>query len=297
MKKILAIVMAFVLVFAFAACGGKEEAVNTTAGTTFDQAALDAEFEAALKEQENATQATAVVTEVVTEVVTNAEGETEIATEIATEVVTEAPKGLTSKDIAAIVAFYNAAEKKTEEAGAPAGNQTMKLGAGGIKGDGAVGAVLSIVQPVIESTLEKNSNPSDYIPGRGELLASDVKSATAISKDGKTTIRMEIKDQIDGPNAVDGHSTGPVARAIGTLGNIDGALSELGATISEGRENVQLKYTNAYIECVIDEATGTVVSGHWHHTVNIVITNAKLHLVVNINLKNLDAAVEYDVVI
>lgn len=283
MKKILALVLVFASIFAFAACGGDEEIITTT----FDQAALDAEYEEALKNTQ------AAVTNVVTEVATNAEGQTEIVTEI----VTEAPKGLTSKDIAAIVEFYNAAEKKTEEAGAPAGNQTMALGASGIQGDGAVGAVLNIVEPVIKSTLEKNSNPSDYIPGKGVLQASDVSSATAISKDGKTKIRMEIKSQKDGPDAPDGDTTGPVARAIGTLGNIDGALTELGATISEGRENVELNYTNAYIECVIDEETGTIVSGHWHHTVNIKITNAKLHLVVNIKLKNLDAAVEYDVVI
>jgi hypothetical protein len=286
MKKILALVLAFAVVFAFAACGKKEEA-PTTVETTFDQAALDKEFEEALKNTQ------AAVTKVEEAVVTNAEGQTEIVT----EVVTEAPKGLTSQDIAAIVEFYNAAEKKTEEAGAPAGMQTMKLGASGIQGDGAVGAVLGIVEPVIKSTLEKNSNPSDYIPGKGVLEANDVSKATAISKNGKTTIRMEIKSQTDGPDAPDGDTTGPVARAIGTLGNIDGALTELGATIKEGRENVKLKYTNAYIECVVDEATGTIVSGHWHHTVNINITNAKLNLVVNINLKNLDAAVEYDVVI
>lgn len=295
MKKILAIVLAFAMLFAFAACGGKEDNAPAAETTTYNQAALDAEFEEALKNTQVAV--TSVQENVVTEIATNAEGQTEIVTEVVTEVVTEAPKGLTSKDVAAIVAFYNAAEMKTEEAGAPAGNQTMKLGAKGIQGDGAVGAVLSIVEPVIQSTLEKNSNPSDYIPGKGVLKPEDVSSATAISKDGKTTIRMEIKNQTDGPDAPDGDTTGPVARAIGTLGNIDGALSELGATIEEGRENVQLKYTNAYIECVVDEATGTIISGHWHHTVNISITNAKLHLVVNIKLKNLDAAVEYDVVI
>lgn len=284
MKKILALVLAFATIFAFAACGKDDVTVTET---TFDQAALDKEFEEALKNTQ------AAVTEIVTEVATNAEGQTEIVT----EVITEAPKGLTSQDIAAVVEFYNAAEKKTEEAGAPAGMQTMKLGANGIQGDGAVGAVLGIVEPVIKSTLEKNSNPSDYIPGKGVLEAGDVSKATAISKNGKTTIRMEIKNQTDGPDAVDGDTTGPVARAIGTLGNIDGALSELGATIQEGRENVKLTYTNAYIECVIDEETGTIVSGHWHHTVNISITNAKLNLVVNIKLKNLDAAVEYDVVI
>lgn len=293
MKKILALVLVFATVFAFAACGKKDEVTVTE--TTFDQAALDKEFEEALKNTQAAV--TKVEENVVTEVATNAEGQTEIVTEIVTEVVTEAPKGLTSQDIATIVEFYNAAEKRTEEAGAPEGNQTMALGASGIQGDGAVGAVLNIVEPVIKSTLEKNSNPSDYIPGKGVLEAGDVSKATAISKDGKTKIRMEIKNQTDGPDAPDGDTTGPVARAIGTLGNIDGALSELGATIEEGRENVKLTYTNAYIECVIDEETGKIVSGHWHHTVNISITNAKLHLVVNIKLKNLDAAVEYDVVI
>ncbi len=294
MKKILAIVLAFAMLFAFAACGGKEEAPSTTAGTTID---YDAEFEEAMKNTQAAV--TKVQENVVTEVATNAEGQTEIVTEVVTEVVTEAPKGLTSQDIAAIVAFYNTAEKKTEEVGPPAGSQTLRLGSEGITGDGAVAKALGnkLVMGAIENALESNSNPSDYIPGKGVLEVDDVSKATAISKDGKTTIRMEIKKQTDGPDAPDGDTTGPVARAIGTLGNIDGALDALGAEITKGRENVKLIYTGAYIECVVDEATGTIISGHWHHTVNINIVNATLKLIIPINIKTLNAAVEYDVVI
>ncbi len=295
MKKVLALLLVFTTLFAFAACGGKDEEGTTgTPETTVDQAALDKEFEEALKNTQ------AAVTEIATDVVTNAEGQTEIVT----EVVTEEAKGLTSQDPAAIADFYNKAVAATivEDANGnasyiPKGKQTMVLSKP-IDGDGVLGAILKVLQPAVDKALSNNSKETNWIPGgkEGDLLASDITKATAISKDGKTTLTIQLKQQVDGPDC-DGNTAGPVARGISTLGNIDGALKELGAELTEGRDTVKLTYKNARIKCVIDEETGRIISGEWFYTVDIFIGNAKAKLGISANLKNLTAAIDYKVVI
>ncbi len=301
MKKILALVLVFATVFAFAACGKKEEATVTE--TTLDAAALDKELEEALKNTQAAV--TKVEENVVTEVATNAEGQTEIVTEIVTEVVTEASKGLTSGDAALIADYYNKAVAATivEDANGnatliPKGWQTMILSKK-IDGKGAIGTILKVLQPVVDKVLADNAKETTWIPGgkEGDLLATDIQKGTAISKDGKTTLTIMIKEQVDGPDC-DGNTAGPVARGISTLGSIDTALEALGATLSSGRDTVKLTYKDAYIKCVIDEETGRIESGTWFYTVDIYIGDAQAKLAgIPANLKELTAAIDYKVVI
>lgn len=205
-------------------------------------------------------------------------------------------KGLNSTDPAAVAAFYNKAVHATEKA-APKGHQTMKLD-GGITGDGALGAVLKVASPIIQSTLEKNSTDTDYIPGHEEdLLASDIKSCSAVSKGGVTTLTIMLKDQKDGPEA-DAHKAGPVARGIGTLGNVNSAVEELGAELYSGRETISLLYNDSYIkQLTIDENTGKITHGTWHYKVNVTIGNAEIKLGLKFTAKNLKACIDYSVVI
>ncbi len=297
MKKILAILLAASMLFAFAACGGNTEDETTVPETTED---IFADLEADLTEAAtdapavDATDAPAVdATEAASEAVSE---DASAADASAVETTVAESKGLNSTNIEEVVAYYNAAVVKTDEAGPTAGQSTMKLDAE-ITGDGVLGAVLGVAQPIIEDTLAKNSTPTDDIPGRGTLKASDVVKAVATSKNGKTTIAIQLKEQVDGPDAPNGTDTGAVARGIGTLGNIDGALEALGATISEGRETVKLTYRDASIKCVIDEETGKITSGTWKHKIDVDIKDAKLNLVVNINAKNLHTVIAYEVVI
>lgn len=291
MKKILAILMAFAMVFAFAACNKDKEdadAPKATAAPTKSQAEIDAEKQAILDKINQG--------EPATEVVTNIDDSGEIVTEIVTEA---APAGFNSVDPAEIAAFYVAASNKTRDDGKePAGHQTMAL-AGEISGDGAIGTVLEVLNPIVEDVLADNSTSTDYIPGasRGDLQASDISDCYATTDEsGKTTVYIKLKSQTDGPDC-DGHEAGPVARGIGTLGSIDTALEALGAEINSGRDTVKLTYRDAYIECVVDE-NGYIVSGTWHYIVDINIGNAKAKIsFLSANLKNLKAAVEYTVVI
>lgn len=293
MKKFLALILALAFVFSLAACSNNNEEITTTAVTDIfaDESAPDTTAASAADESSVAPESTAAADESTT-------AAAEESTAAADESTTAASAGLNSEDIAAVVAYYNAAREKTGKAGAPAGKSTMKLidpdGDGNtITGDGAIGAIVRVVSPVAERALSKNSTATDYIPGHNSIKESDVIKASATSKDGVTTIKMTIKEQTDGSDA--DPAQGPVGRAVGTLGSIDGALSELGAEIIEGRDTVKLTYKNVYIIAQVNEKTGTITGGTWHYEVHIFVGDAKAKLGISANLKNLQAVVDYTV--
>lgn len=283
MKKILAILVALAMVFAFAACGKDDKDDTATEGTTVN---IDAEMEELLNNDP---------VEPATEVITNVDADGNVVTEVITEA---APAGFNSTDPAEVAAFYVAASNKTRDDGKePAGQQKMVL-KGEITGEGAIGTILKFLNPAVASALEKNSTATDYIPGasRGDLQASDISECVAkTDANGNTTLFIKLKSQTDGSDC-DGHEAGPVARGIGTLGSIDGALEELGAELISGRDTVSLKYTDAYIKCVVN-SDGYIVSGTWHYLVNVHIGDAQAKLGIKANLKNLKAAIDYTVTI
>lgn len=294
MKKILAMLLALSLVFALAACGSKTEETTTapieTEAVTEAPAADDTT--AAPAADDTTAAPVSDPTAPAADESTTADA-TAASTEAASEATTEASKGLNSTDAAAVVAFYNAAVKASEKS-APKGQSTMKLD-GDITGDGALGAALKVAGPIIKNTLEKNSTATDYIPGHEvELLASDCKSASAVSKNGVTTITIQLKDQKDGPQA-DAHTAGPVARGIGTLGNVDNAINELGAEIYSGKDTITLTYNDSYIKCTVDENTGKITGGTWHYKVNVLVGNAELKLGIKLTAKNLKAVIDYTI--
>ncbi len=205
----------------------------------------------------------------------------------------EIPEGVTVSDPAVIAEYYNIAVAATND-DAPRGTMLMTLSKP-IEGDGAIGTILKVLQPTVDSALKKNSKETSWIPGgrEGDLLASDIKECAAISEDGKTTLIIHLKSQVDGPDC-DGNTAGPVARGIGTIGSIDGALAELGATLTSGRETIKITYDNAYITCVVDEETGKIVSGEWGYTVDISIGEVRANLRgIVANLKNITAGINY----
>ena len=201
--------------------------------------------------------------------------------------------GSYSNDIEEIVSLYNAAHAATKPA--PKGHSTMELD-GAITGDGALGVVLKVASPIIQNTLEKNSVETDYIPGKGRLWAEDAVSAVSVSRGGITEITIHLKEQTDGPEA-DAHTAGPVARGIGTLGNIDNAIKELGAELLSGKDTIKLTYKDAYIKCRIDNSTGKIIGGTWHYAVHVYVGEAEVKLGLKFTVKNLKGIVDYTVTI
>lgn len=298
MKKILAVLLAFAMCFAFAACGGKDTDESTTTTTEDIFAGLEDEVtDAPVADDTTAPAVDDTTAAVDTTDASAAVEDTTLANGETTEATTAASAGLNSTDAAEVVAYYSAAVAKT---GRVTDTEKMALAAE-ITGDGFLGAVLGILQPIIEDVLADQGGTSERgIPGsddgKARIKASDVTKAVASSKDGKTTIAIQLKDQVDGPNAVDGKTTGPVARGIGTLGNIDGALDALGATISSGRETVKLTYKNATIKVVVDEKTGKIVDGSWKYDIDLDIANAAISMAgIDLNAKNLHTVIAYSV--
>ena len=283
MKKILALLLAFAMLFAFAACGGKDDKETTPETTTDLFAAVEDDTTAAPADD---------TTAAVPADGTTAEAPSENASAADTTAAAN-PNALNSSDIAEVVAFYNKAHAATKPA--PKGHSTMKLD-GAITGDGALGGVLKVASPIIQRTLEKNSVETDYIPGKGKLQASDVVKAKAVSKNGVTEIVIQLKDQVDGPQA-DAHTAGPVARGIGTLGNIDNAIKELGAELYSGKDSITLTYKDAYIKCKVDEKTGKITGGTWHYAVHVYVGEAEIKLGLKFTAKNLKGIVDYTVTI
>lgn len=307
MKKILALILALAMVFAFAACKGNDKDDETT---TEPVGAVDGSTEAApVDGSEDSSDATDVSGDASTEAQTTPDGSVVEPSNAGTQQGgtqqggtqqggTATTKGLNSTDPATVAAFYCKARKATNPA--PKGHQTLTLGNGGkIEGEGFVGTIVKLGSGVIDSVLKKNSTETDWIPAgsHADIKASDVKSASAKVNGNYTEVSMTFKEQTDGSDG-DSKNGGPVARGVGTLGSIDGALKDLGAEIKSGRENVKLTYVNAKLNCKIDNNTGKIVSGTWSYTVQIRISEATISFKgLSGSVKNLYAEVNYKVAI
>ena len=299
MKRILALIMVLAMVFAFAACKGKDDGATTTDPSSAGGEVIDNGDGSTVPADASAADSTDVSNDA-SEVSTDASGKPVEAPSQAAGSQGGSQGGKTpaaAKTVAEIVADYVKARKATKPA--PAGKQTMVLGNNGkITGDGATGSLFKVASPIINKVLQNNSTTTDYVPAssHANLKASDVKSAKAIvSADGKyTDYIIYVKDQTDGPNG-DSHNGGPVARGVGTLGSIDEALNQLGAEFKSGKENVKLTYTNAYIFARVDNSTGKIINGTYHYLVKINISEAELKLGISAKVKNMYGEVDYTV--
>ena len=283
MKKILAIILAAVLVLSFAACKKNDTNNDTTAGdaqTSGQAADVSASDDTASSEVE-------------TEVVTDKEGHTVIETKASQSSDTKntnkdsttPSKGLNTNDAAACIKAYQAAVNATKKF--KSGRQNMAL-KGSITADGSLGALLKIAQKPVANALNKNSKDRTDIPGKPSgMQASHMKSASAVTSGNYTTITFNVKDQTQGAKA-DNHS-GSVGCAVGTLGDVDNAIRELGLSVDYKDGKIELTYTNCKVVVKIDNTTGKIVEGSWAYDVNVYANGIKVSIVSVNNLKGIVA--------
>ncbi len=288
MKKILAIILAAVLVLSFAACKKNDTNNDTTAGdaqTSGQAADASASDETASSEEASS--------EVETEVVTDKEGHTVIETKApqssdtktTTKGSTTSSKGLNTNDAAACVKAYQEAVKETKQF--KSGRQNMSL-KGKITADGFLGAVFEMAQKKIASALSNNSKNRTDIPGNpAGMQDKHMKSASAVTSGNYTTITFNVKDQTQGAKA-DNHS-GSVGCAVGTLGDVDNAIRELGLSVNYKEGKIELTYTNCKVIVKIDNTTGKIVEGSWAYDVNVYANGIKVSVVSVNNLKGIVA--------
>ena len=284
MKKILAAVLAAVMVTSFAACGSKDNTATTTEAAPETTIAVEDTTAAEAVESTEAATDTAETTEAAAE---TTEAATEEETTGATKKVPETKEE--------IVEFYKAAATATEKAKAAHCDTKMSL-VSLDGGSGLVGSLISALEPIAKKALEKNSTPIDEITGGFEnLTAADVASATA-KDDGKyTTIKMTMKEQTDGMNGKS--NEGSVGHAISVLDGVQTAIDELdGVEVDASQGSVKLLYNNATVDVKIDNATGQIVSGTWHFQVNVTIDNVVGKIaIVKATLNGAKAAIDYKV--
>ena len=283
LTKLLALMMALALVFSLAACGDKAEEQSTNPSenpavaesgnddVTLDPADPDAmtPSEDASADASNETPSENVTTPDGGKVTNPDSGKTTPAA--------SADKGLNSTDKAEIIKFYQAAANKSAKT-----KKVQKLTLASLEGgSGFVGGVINTFKGIAQSALEKNSQESQGVPGGfSKLVASDLASASAKSDGKYTTIKMTPKEQTDQPKSQ--WDKGPVGHAIGVLGDIDNALSQLsGVTVDyQGSgKTLTLTYKKPFVNVKIDNNTGKIVSGSWGYDVHIKIDNVTARVI------------------
>ena len=288
MKKVFAVCLASLMALSFAACGAKEKEPDVTEPVV-TEAVIEGET---LAPEDVVTEAAEEVTEDATEA---APEETEAAAEEAEE--TEAPAEETTEEAKKtpetkeeIVEFYKAAAAASDKAGVNTSN-VMKLESleGG---SGAVGAFVNLLEPIVKSTLERNSSSDNHITGGYQkLTADDVASATA-KDDGKyTTITINLKEQTDGMNGKS--KEGHVGHGISVLDGMQQAVDQLnGLDVDASGGTLAIRYNNAKINVKIDNETGKIVSGTWSYKANVTIDNVKGKIgIISVTLKGASAVI------
>ena len=261
LKKLLALTAAAIMIFSCAACGGKDAAEDTTSAETVTAEQIEDTLPAQTTAVEPSTEDAGTAADA-----TTAPAGTEAASEAVSEETAKAPE-----TVEEIVEFYKKAAEATDKTDPKTMTKMELTSLDG--GKGAVGALVSALEGPGRKALERNSSEGDDVPGGFEkLTAADVTSATA-KDDGKyTTVHITLKNQVDGMNGKT--EEGSVGHGIGVLDGIQTAIDEIGGVdIDASNGSMTLTYNNAYIDVKIDNATGKIVSGKWHHTVNVAINN------------------------
>lgn len=278
MKKIIAIILAAVLVLSFAACKKTDKNPDTTA-------AADAQ---------TSEQAGDVTGEETSSEAASDEGSTSDETDAAKPSESKTPSGgstvtpskdLNTNDAAACIKAYQAAIAKTKQF--KSGKQSMSL-RGKITASGFLGAIFDLAQKSIANALSKNSKDRTDIPGNPSgMKASHMKSASAVTSGKYTTITFNVKDQTQGPK--ESNHAGSVGCAVGTLGDVDRAIKELGLKVDYKDGKIELTYTNCKVVVKIDNTTGKIVEGSWVYDVNVYANGIKVSGVSVNNLKGIVA--------
>ena len=264
MKKITAILTAFLMLFALASCNGENnqpekntEIVTDSAG----EAVTDKDGETVTKLVEATEESTA------------SESTTVPGTTLPTvSLSSDNPAQWTTEEI---VEFYKAAaiNSKTKVKSTEYKNlEEMVVN----DGDGLLGNFVEMATPFLVGALEDSQTVFDGVTGGYEnLQASDIQSAKAYKSGEYTVVEMKMKEQTDGIHA-DRYS-GTVGHAISVVGDISSVKEALAEWFVIDFENCKLtlRYTEPTLKVKINK-DGIIEKGTWSYTIKINVSN--LHI-------------------
>lgn len=271
MKKILAILLAASMLFAFAACGEDtttdETTTTTAAETTEDVAAVEGETGAAVTEAASTEAFSADNTAVSGE-------ETAVATTAGTTVAAISAAPTSTADI---VALYNSAVNSAynEKAGfykeRTADNE--KLDASGVLGAlkdlvyqfMGIGAENKYTETVTKGKWE--SDAKKHYLRKSTLTAADVTGATCTEKNGQYTVVLSVKGGSSKGSETEKYTNAPIDKCGICVGNEDKGYFDhkTGEVIYDAIAGtyasavIEETYSNAKVIAVIDGATGNLV--------------------------------------
>ncbi|MBQ8015882.1 MAG: hypothetical protein IJ264_06845 [Clostridia bacterium] len=257
MKKIIAMLLALAMLFAFASCGDNNDDVRTELVTDTQGEAVtnnDGEF--------------------VTEIVTEAPSGSAESTGTTAEETTLEPVSAPSDDPSTwtdeqIVEFYKAAaarsKTKVKSKEAKVINEISVN-----NGDGFIGKVVDWATPFLEDALKDSITEFDGITGGYENLSvSDTASTKAYKSGEYTVIEMTLKEQTDGAHG--DRFSGTVGHAISVVGDLSVVADALPMfNVDFDNADIKLRYANPKLKVKINK-DGIIEKGTWSYTVNVII--------------------------
>ena len=292
MKKLLALLMACLMLVSFAACGGNTEEETTAAPEVTTEAPVAGDDVT----EEDATEAEEVTEEDVTEAEEETEAEeateedetvAEEKTEKPTSGKTEKPTQAASKKpstTAEVVEYFNTAVNGVKTGAKSVKQQSVvNYLAGKTVIPGGIQGIYKMLggDDWLDGMLQKNSQGAATYSGAdikakfpveneswaSKLTASDVKSATCTEANGVYTIKIVTKDDAKTTNVKHGQGYNPKVFSIVLPGvineNIPGpAVSLVG--------NASMNYPSGTATITVDAATGKVKTAEYdaHWTIN-----------------------------
>ena len=278
MKKILALMLAFAMLFAFAACGGNTEEETTT--TTAAEEITDAPVEDATEAPaEGATEAPV-------------EGDVEASnaeTTTAEELTVPAEAPATAEEI---VAYYNNAVNNAYAAKVGFSKERYtdneELNAGFLLntfGDlvysfMGIGAENKYTMDVTKGKWESDV-PHHYLR-KSTLSTSDITSATCTENNGKYTIKLNVKPGTSKASKSESWTKAPIDKCGICVGDLDKSYFDhktapviyaaVGQVVSGAV--IEESYKNAVVKAEIDAATGNLVKLTVEFDIDVVIDAA-----------------------
>lgn len=272
MKKLSAIILVLIMIFALASCGGEKQTDSPSVTESNSE-----EVQTTLAEE---------TPDVQPEETTAPEIAGEAAEETTTVLDAAAdPSQWTNEEI---IEFYkNAAAKSNPTAKS---SQVMVLNKLIINnGEGALGFFTKILEPAIRSVVKKNALEFDGITGGFHNLAvSDTKSVKAYKSGEYTVVEMTLKNQTDDIHA--NEYEGTVGHAITVLGDISKVIAEFPQfDVDLSKADIAVNYVNASLKVKINK-DGIIEKGTWQYTCDPDISNVSIS---GIMVKTADAEIDY----
>ena len=268
MKKVLAIITALTVLFAFTACNNSgDKEIETTAAVVENSTTPDVQESTEVNTAESTEADQTTETDAVSEALTEKVTSTTVADKTAVAKPSDNPADWTTVEI---VEFYKRAAAKSSHV---TSSQTMEMTEiVANDGNGFLGTLIEWVTPIFKAALKKNSTEFKGITGGyDKLTAADVQSAKAYKSGGYTVIEMTMKEQTDGINGV--WSEGTVGHAISVVGDISTVREELPQFyIDFENADIRLRYTKPQVKVKINKG-GVIEKGTWSYVLDVELEN------------------------